>query len=80
MPEAISAAAHAGNPDAGEPFTGAWTHGPAARARRFGSTMRSAVAHLPETLDGPASTPAASGTYCRSPTDWTPTPTARMTW
>ena len=59
LPEAISAAAHAGSPDAGEPFTSAWTH-VAGAARDASATIRSTVAHLPETLDGPASTPAVS--------------------
>ena len=62
LPEAISAAAHSGSPHAGEPFTSAWTH-VAGAARDGASTIRSAVAHLPETLDGPASTPAVSGHF-----------------
>lgn len=59
MPEALSAAAHTGTPGAGEPFTAAWTTASGA-ARDASENLRSAVAHLPETLDGPASTPAAS--------------------
>jgi hypothetical protein len=59
MPEALSAAAHTGTPGAGEPFTAAWTTASGA-ARDASENLRAAVAHLPETLDGPASTPAAS--------------------
>jgi PPE family len=59
LPEAISAAAHSGSPDAGELFTSAW-HQVGSTARDAAGTIRSAVAHLPETLDGPASTPAVS--------------------
>ncbi|WP_431241086.1 PPE domain-containing protein (plasmid) [Mycolicibacterium aichiense] len=59
LPEALSAAAHAGTPGAGEPFTAAWTTVTEA-ARDASQNLRSTVARLPETLDGPASTPAAS--------------------
>jgi hypothetical protein len=59
LPEAISAAAHAGSPDAGEPFTTAWTQ-VAGAARDASTTIRATVAHLPETLNGPASTPAVT--------------------
>lgn len=59
MPEALSAAAHTGTPGAGEPFTAAWTTASGA-ARDASENLRSAIAHLPEALDGPASTPAAS--------------------
>jgi hypothetical protein len=59
MPEALSAATHSGSASAGEPFTAAWTAASGA-ARDASQHLRSAVAHLPETLDGPASTPAAS--------------------
>src|SRR2546422_7804684 len=51
MPEALSAAAHTGTPDAGEPFTAAWTTASGA-ARDASENLRAAVAHLPETLDG----------------------------
>ena len=59
LPEALSTAAHTGTPGAGEPFTAAWTTVTEA-ARDASQNLRSAVARLPETLDGPASTPAAS--------------------
>lgn len=59
MPDALSAAAHAGTAGAGEPFRAAWNAASGA-ARDASANLRSAVAQLPETLDGPASTPAAS--------------------
>jgi hypothetical protein len=58
-PEAISAATHTGTPGAGEPFIGGWSQ-VAEAAREVADTIRSSVAQLPETLDGPASTPAVS--------------------
>jgi hypothetical protein len=59
LPEAVSAAVHSGAPAAGEPFIAAWTQAGDATAAAA-ATLRSAVAALPETLDGPASTPAVS--------------------
>lgn len=59
MPEALSAAAHTGEISGGEAFTGAWSTASEA-ARDASQHLRSAVAQLPEVLDGPASTPAAS--------------------
>jgi hypothetical protein len=59
MPEALSAAAHTGELSGGEAFTGAWSTASGA-ARDASQHLRSAVAQLPEVLDGPASTPAAS--------------------
>lgn len=59
LPEALSAAAHTGTAGVGEPFAAAWTTASGA-ARDASQNLRSAVAQLPETLDGPASTPAAS--------------------
>jgi hypothetical protein len=58
-PEAISAATHAGTPGGGESFIGAWSQA-AGAALDAAAAIRSTVAHLPETLDGPASTPAVS--------------------
>ena len=58
-PEAISAAAHAGDPGAGEPFTTAWAQVHLA-ARDAASAIRSTVSQLPDTLDAPMSTPAVS--------------------
>jgi len=58
-PEALSAAAHTGDLAAGEPFTAAWSTASTA-ARAAADQLRTAVNELPETLDGPASTPAAS--------------------
>jgi hypothetical protein len=59
-PQAISVAVHSGTPGDGEAFIGAWSQ--VAEAARNGSaTIRSAVAELPEVLDGPMSTPAVSG-------------------
>jgi hypothetical protein len=58
-PEAISAAAHAGDPAAGEMFTTAWSQA-AAAAHEAASTIRATVGQLPETLDAPVSTPAVS--------------------
>jgi hypothetical protein len=59
MPEALSAATHAGAPGAGEPFAAAWTTASGA-ARDASENLRSAVSQLPDVLDGPVSTPAAS--------------------
>lgn len=59
MPEALSAAAHTGELSGGEAFTGAWSTASGA-ARDAAQHLRSAVTQLPEVLDGPASTPAAS--------------------
>ena len=59
MPEALSAAAHTGELSGGEAFTGAWSTASGA-ARDASQHLRSAVTQLPEVLDGPASTPAAS--------------------
>jgi hypothetical protein len=59
LPERLSATVHSGAPGSGEPFTTAWTTTSSA-ARDASHQLRSAVAHLPETLDGPVSTPAAS--------------------
>lgn len=59
MPEALSAAAHTGDLGGGEAFTGAWSNASSA-ARDASQHLRFAVAQLPEVLDGPASTPAAS--------------------
>ena len=59
-PKAISVAVHSGAPGDGEAFIGAWSQ--VAQAARNGSaTIRSAVAELPEVLNGPMSTPAVSG-------------------
>jgi len=58
-PAAISAAVHSGSPEEGEAFIGAWSQ--VADAGRDGAaTLRSAVAALPEVLDGPMSTPAVT--------------------
>jgi hypothetical protein len=58
-PKAISVGVYSGNPGDGEAFIGAWAQ--VAQAARSGSaTIRSAVAELPEVLDGPMSTPAVS--------------------
>lgn len=58
-PKAISVGVHSGAPGDGEAFIGAWSQ--VAEAARSGSaTIRSAVAELPEVLDGPMSTPAVS--------------------
>jgi hypothetical protein len=58
-PKAISVAVHSGGPGDGQAFIGAWSH--VAQAARNGSaTIRSAVAELPEVLNGPMSTPAVS--------------------
>jgi hypothetical protein len=59
VPEAISAATHGGSPGAGEPFTTAWSQA-AGASRDASASIRSAVGQLPETLDGPSSTPAVS--------------------
>lgn len=59
LPEAISAAVHSGTPGGGEAFTSAWFQ-VAGAARGAAATIRSTIAHLPETLNGPASTPAVS--------------------
>lgn len=58
-PEVISAAAHTGEPNAGEPFSAAWSTA-STTSRDASQHLRSAVAQLPEVLDGPVSTPAAS--------------------
>lgn len=59
MPEALSAAVHSGTPGAEEPFAMTWSTASSA-ARATAEQLRTAVAQLPEVLDGPASTPAAS--------------------
>jgi hypothetical protein len=58
-PEAISAAAHAGDPSAGEVFTSAWSQVQTA-AHDGASTIRATVGQLPDTLDAEVSTPAVS--------------------
>jgi len=58
-PEAISAAVHAGDPGAGEMFIGSWSQ-VADAAADAAAVIRSAVNHLPDTLDGPVSAPAVS--------------------
>ncbi|AGB26866.1 PPE family protein (plasmid) [Mycobacterium sp. JS623] len=58
-PEAISAAAHAGDPSAGEIFTSAWSQ-LAASAHDGADTIRATVGALPESLDAEVSTPAVS--------------------
>jgi hypothetical protein len=58
-PQAISVAVHAAAPGDGESFIGAWS-GVAGAARTGAATIRSAVAELPEVLDGPMSTPAVT--------------------
>jgi len=58
-PQAISVGVHSGDPGDGEAFIDAWSQ--VAQATRNGSAaIRSAVAELPEVLDVPMSTPAAS--------------------
>lgn len=58
-PEAISAAVHSGSSTGGEPFINAWSR--VAGATHDASQMiRDSVQQLPETLDGPVSTPAVS--------------------
>ena len=59
VPEAISVAAHSGTPGGGEAFISAWAQA-AGEARDGAAAIRSAVAYLPETLNGPWSTPAVS--------------------
>lgn len=59
MPEALSAATHTGELGGGEPFSTAWSRASGA-ARDAAEQLRAAVSQLPEVLDGPASTPAAS--------------------
>jgi hypothetical protein len=58
-PQAISAAVHAGDPGAGETFIGSWSQ-VADAAADAAAVIRSAVNHLPDTLDGPVSAPAVS--------------------
>jgi hypothetical protein len=58
-PKAISVAVHSGAPGDGEAFIGAWS-AVAGAARNGAATIRSAVAELPEILDGPMSTPAVT--------------------
>jgi hypothetical protein len=58
-PKAIAVAVHSGAPGDGEGFIGAWS-GVAGAARNGSATIRSAVAELPEVLDGPMSTPAVT--------------------
>ena len=58
-PEAISAAAHSGDPAGGEPFSTAWAQVHLA-ARDAASGIRSTVSQLPDTVDAPVSTPAVS--------------------
>ncbi|MBV8863481.1 MAG: PPE domain-containing protein, partial [Mycobacterium sp.] len=58
-PETISAAVHTGDPGAGEAFIDAWTQ-VAGAAADAAAVIRSAINHLPDTLDGPVSTPAVS--------------------
>ena len=58
-PEVISVAVHTGNSSGGEPFINAWSR--VATATHDASQMiRDSVQQLPETLDGPVSTPAVS--------------------
>jgi hypothetical protein len=59
VPKAISVAVHSGAPGDGESFIGAWS-AVAGAARNGAATIRSAVAELPEVLDGPMSTPAVT--------------------
>jgi hypothetical protein len=58
-PMAISVAVHSGAPGDGESFIGAWS-AVAGAARNGAAMIRSAVAELPEVLDGPMSTPAVT--------------------
>ena len=58
-PEAISAAAHAGDPSAGSEFSSAWSQVETS-AREGASTIRATVGQLPDTLDAEVSTPAVS--------------------
>lgn len=59
MPEALSAAVHAGDPSAGQPFIEAW-NSVGATARDTAEAVRFAAANLPETLDAPMSTHAVT--------------------
>lgn len=59
-PEAIAAAVHAGDSRAGETFIGSWSQ-VAAAAADTAAVIRSAINHLPDTLDGLASAPAVIG-------------------
>ena len=58
-PQAISAAVHSGDPGAGEAFIGSWSQ-VADAAADAAAVIRSAINHLPDTLDGPVSAPAVS--------------------
>jgi hypothetical protein len=57
--EAISALVHTGDPGAGETFIGSWSQ-VAEAAADAAAVIRSAINHLPDTLDGPVSAPAVS--------------------
>jgi hypothetical protein len=57
--EAISAAVHCGDPGAGEAFIGSWSQ-VARAAADTAAVIRSAINHLPDTLDAPVSGPAVS--------------------
>jgi hypothetical protein len=59
-PEAISAAAHSGDPAAGEPFAMGWAQVHTA-ARDAAEAVRATVTQLPDTLDAPVSTQAVRG-------------------
>ncbi|EFG78649.1 hypothetical protein HMPREF0591_1439, partial [Mycobacterium parascrofulaceum ATCC BAA-614] len=58
-PEAISVAVHSGSPSGGEPFINAWSR-VAAATHDASQLIRDSVQQLPDTLDGPVSTPAVS--------------------
>lgn len=58
-PKVISAAVHSGSADGGEPFINAWTT-VATATHDASQLIRDSVQQLPETLDGPVSTPAVS--------------------
>lgn len=59
MPEALSAAVHAGDPSAGEPFITAW-NSVGTTAKDTADAVRFAAANLTETLNAPMSTPAVT--------------------
>lgn len=59
MPEALSAAVHAGDPSAGQPFIEAW-NSVSTTAKDTADAVRFAAANLPETLDAPMSTHAVT--------------------
>lgn len=58
-PEAISAAVHSGDVNGGEPFINAWSR-VATATHDASQLIRDSVHQLPDTLDGPVSTPAVS--------------------